>query len=89
MYRLLHIPSTIWSNHVHSRHFSHYGFSIYPFPSAFHSMTVLQVASQFFISVIACILVMMYTCKGLEPWAKFYFMGDIWHLGKKYLQNLK
>jgi hypothetical protein len=45
-----------WSNHVHSRHFSHYGFNIYPFPSAFHSMTVLQVASQIFISVITCCL---------------------------------
>jgi hypothetical protein len=31
----------------------------------------------------------MYTHKGPEASAKFYFMGDIWQLGEKYLQNLK
>jgi len=83
MYRLLHIPSTIWSNHVHSRHFSHYGFSIYPFSSAFHSMTVLQVASQILISVIACCLWYMHPSyevhtQGTWTLSKILFHG--WHL---------
>jgi hypothetical protein len=79
----LHIPSTIWSNHVHSRHFSHYGFSIYPFPSAFHSMTVSQVASQIFISVITSCLWYMHPSydvhtQGTWTLSKILFHG--WHL---------
>ncbi len=83
MYKLLHIPSTIWSNHVHSRHFSHYGFSIYPFPSVFLSMTVLQVASQIFISVITCCLWYMHPSYDVHTqgtWSLSQILFHGWHL---------
>jgi hypothetical protein len=58
-------------------------FSIYPFPSAFHSMTVFQVASQIFISVITCCLWYMHPSydvhtQGTWTLSKILFHG--WHL---------